>query len=74
MLSPVSSAWTLAVSKTAPEIDLYFDDNHHPSKEGSYLIACSRLRNAYWTLQAEGAADKVDGHSVEEETGIRSGR
>jgi hypothetical protein len=71
ILVPVSSAWTIT-RKTAPEINLYFDDNHHPSKEGSYLEACV----VYATLSPrspEGATSKVEGTSVEDATGTLLG-
>ena len=64
----VSDAWS-ATKRTVPEVNLYFDDNHHPSKEGSYLIACT----VYTTLAKhppEGAAARVEGTPVEEETGV----
>jgi|CZKC01.1.fsa_nt_gi hypothetical protein len=73
ILAPVSSAWELS-RKTAPEIDLYFADNHHPSKEGSYLIACT----VYATLtrhSPEGAAAKVEGTPVDDERGtVQAGK
>ncbi len=61
ILAPVSAAWAEAI-KTAPEINLYFDDNHHPSKEGSYLEACT----VYATLTNNspvGAPAKVEGNA-----------
>jgi hypothetical protein len=67
MLSPVSRAWRIT-NREAPEINLYFDDNHHPSKEGSYLLACV----VYVTItgcKPTGAAAKVEGPPVEEENG-----
>jgi len=68
ILAPVSTAWAITM-KTAPEINPYFPDNHHPSKEGSYLIACT----VYSTLthqSPKGAAIKVEGASVDDERGI----
>jgi hypothetical protein len=68
ILAPVSTAWAITI-KTAPEINPYFDDNHHPSKEGSYLIACT----IYATLtnqSPKGARIKVEGASVDDESGI----
>jgi hypothetical protein len=68
ILAPVSSAWAIT-RKTAPEVNLYFDDNHHPSKEGSYLEACA----VYVTIihrSPEGAAAKVEGALVEDASGI----
>ena len=62
ILAPVSEAWALTI-ETAPEINLYFDDNHHPSKEGSYLEACV----IYATLAGNspvGAPAKVEGTPV----------
>jgi hypothetical protein len=67
VLVPVSSAWALT-RKTAPEINLYFDDNHHPSKEGSYLEACA----IYATLTGNspvGAPTKVEGAPVADADG-----
>ena len=67
LLSHVSEAWFITRRK-APEIDLYFADNHHPSQEGSYLIACT----VYVTLthhSPEGAVAKVEGTPVDEESG-----
>jgi hypothetical protein len=73
ILCKVSDAWW-ATRRTVPEVNLYFDDNHHPSKEGSYLIACT----VYTTLAKhplEGAAAKVEGAPVVEETGaVQSGK
>ncbi|HEY4838329.1 MAG TPA: SGNH/GDSL hydrolase family protein [Candidatus Acidoferrales bacterium] len=68
ILCPVSAAWTSTV-KTAPEINLYFGDGHHPSHEGSYLVACT----VYAVLANHspvGAVAKVEGAQVEEENGI----
>jgi hypothetical protein len=68
ILAPVSSAWALTI-RTARDINPYFDDNHHPSKEGSYLEACT----VYATLTHRspiGAAIKVEGNSVDDERGI----
>ncbi len=68
ILAPVSTAWAIAI-KTASEIDPYFADNHHPSKEGSYLIACT----VYSTLthqSSKGAAIKVEGASIDDENGV----
>ena len=68
ILAPVSTAWAITI-KTAPEIDPYFADNHHPSKEGSYLEACT----VYATLtnqSPKGAAIKVEGASVDDESGL----
>ncbi len=68
ILAPVSSAWATA-RKIAPEINPYFDDNHHPSKEGSYLEACT----IYSTLigrSPEGTTAKVEGTLVEDATGV----
>jgi hypothetical protein len=68
ILAPVSSAWAIT-RKTAPEINLYFDDNHHPSKEGSYLEACT----TYATLTGRspvGTTSKVEGTLVEDATGV----
>jgi hypothetical protein len=67
ILAPVSTAWAITVN-TAPGINLYFGDNHHPSKEGSYLEACT----VYATLtrhSPEGAAAKVEGTPVEDADG-----
>jgi hypothetical protein len=67
VLVPVSAAWALTI-KTAPEINLYFDDNHHPSKEGSYLEACT----VYATLtnnSPAGAPAKVEGTPVADADG-----
>ncbi len=67
ILVPVSSAWSITI-KTAPEINLYLGDNHHPSHEGSYLIACT----VYATLARrppEGAAAKVEGTPVDDVRG-----
>jgi hypothetical protein len=67
ILAPVSAAWAEAI-KTAPEINLYFDDNHHPSKEGSYLEACT----VYATLTSNspvGAPAKVEGTPVADADG-----
>jgi hypothetical protein len=73
ILAPVSTSWALTM-KTASEIDPYFPDNHHPSKEGSYLIACT----VYATLTSQspkGAATKVEGAPVDDESGvIRTGK
>lgn len=41
-VSPVAQAFTLCAMKH-PEIELYADDEHHHSKEGSYLAACCWL-------------------------------
>lgn len=71
ILAPVSSAWAIT-GKAAPEINLYFDDNHHPSKEGSYLEACV----VYATLSLSslyGATAKVEGTTVEDATGTLLG-
>jgi hypothetical protein len=68
ILAPVSNAWGLA-KLTAPDIDLYFTDNHHPSKEGSYLIACT----VYATItqrSPEGAVARIAGASVDDQTGL----
>jgi hypothetical protein len=68
LLSHVSEAWFITRRK-APEIDLYFADNHHPSQEGSYLLACT----VYATLtkhSPEGAVAKVEGAPVDEESGM----
>ncbi len=43
-VSPVAQAFTLCAMKH-PEIELYADDEHHHSKEGSYLAACCWLYN-----------------------------
>jgi hypothetical protein len=67
ILVPLSAAWALT-RKTAPEISLYFDDNHHPSKEGSYLEACT----VYATLTGNspaGAPAKVEGTPVQDADG-----
>ena len=67
ILCPVSTAWT-STTRTAPEINLYFDDGHHPSHEGSYLVACT----VYAVLASHspiGATAKVEGAQVEEEDG-----
>jgi hypothetical protein len=67
ILAPVSTAWAIAI-KTAPETNPYFDDNHHPSKEGSYLEACT----VYATLTSNspaGAPAKVEGTPVEDADG-----
>ena len=67
ILCPVSAAWS-STTKTAPEINLYFDDGHHPSHEGSYLVACT----VYAVLASHspiGATAKVEGAQVEEEDG-----
>ncbi len=47
ILAPVSLAWAQAV-RTAPGVNLYFKDDHHPSEAGSYLEACA----LYATLTA----------------------
>jgi hypothetical protein len=68
ILCPVSAAWSWT-TKTAPEINLYFDDGHHPSHEGSYLVACT----VYAVLANHspvGAVARVEGAQVEEENGI----
>jgi hypothetical protein len=67
ILAAVSSAWAVT-RKTAPEINLYFDDNHHPSKEGSYLEACT-VYAAITHRSPEGAIAKVEGTPVEDATG-----
>jgi hypothetical protein len=67
ILAPVSTAWAITI-KTAPEINPYFDDNHHPSKEGSYLIACT-IYATLTTYSPEGARAKVEGTPVDEEDG-----
>lgn len=41
-VSPVAQAFTLCTTKH-PEIELYANDEHHHSKEGSYLAACCWL-------------------------------
>jgi hypothetical protein len=67
ILAPVSTAWAIAI-KTVPEINLYFDDNHHPSKEGSYLEACT----VYATLTGNspaGAPAKVEGTPIQDADG-----
>jgi hypothetical protein len=67
ILVPLSAAWALT-GKTAPEINLYFEDNHHPSKEGSYLEACTIY--ASLTRQSPaGAPAKVVGTPVEDSDG-----
>ncbi len=38
-VSPVGPAWAY-VRNNHPEIELYQEDGHHPSPEGSYLAAC----------------------------------
>jgi hypothetical protein len=71
ILAPVSAAWAITI-KTAPEINPYFDDNHHPSKEGSYLEACT----VYATLTANspaGAPARVEGTPVEDADGTLLG-
>jgi hypothetical protein len=67
ILAAVSSAWAVT-RRTAPEINLYFDDNHHPSKEGSYLEACT-VYAAITHRSPEGATAKVEGTPVEDATG-----
>lgn len=67
ILVPVSAAWASTI-KTEPEINLYFADNHHPSKEGSYLEACA----VYATLTSSspaGAPARIVGKSVEDADG-----
>jgi hypothetical protein len=67
ILAPVSAAWAITI-KIAPEINLYFDDNHHPSKEGSYLEACT----VYATLTSNspvGAPAKAEGTPVADADG-----
>jgi hypothetical protein len=67
ILCRVSDAWW-ATRRTVPEVNLYFEDNHHPSREGSYLVACT----VYRTLtehSPEGATGKVEGFPVDEERG-----
>jgi hypothetical protein len=73
ILAPVSNAWMLS-RMTEPEIDLYFADNHHPSKEGSYLTACT-VYAAITQHSPKGATTKIKGAPVEEERGIvRAGK
>jgi hypothetical protein len=68
ILVPVSNAWALT-KLTAPEVDLYFTDNHHPSKEGSYLMACT-VYAAITQHSPEGAATKIKGASIDDESGL----
>lgn len=67
ILAPVSAAWALTM-KTDSEINPYFDDNHHPSKDGSYLEACT----IYATLTGNspvGAPARVEGTPIENADG-----
>lgn len=65
--APVSLAWQ-RIRDAAPSINLYFNDDHHPSPEGSYLEACV----LYATLTGHspaGAISKISGVPVEEDEG-----
>jgi hypothetical protein len=67
ILAPVSVAWR-TTKLIEPEIDLYFADNHHPSKEGSYLTACT-VYAALTQHSPKGAAAKIRGTPIDNERG-----
>jgi hypothetical protein len=66
VLAPVSVAWTRLRKNLS--INLYFEDQHHPSTTGSYLEACV----LYATVTGKspvGAASSVTGTPIENDDG-----
>ena len=67
VVAPVSLAWK-RIRETAAGVNLYFADDHHPSAEGSYLLACV----LFTTLTGHnpvGAINTIKGTPVDEDEG-----
>ena len=67
LAAPVSLAWK-RIRENEPGINLYFKDDHHPSAEGSYLMACV-LYATLTRLSPVGATSAIKGTPVDEDEG-----
>lgn len=64
---PVSLAWQ-RIRQSEPSVNLYANDDHHPSVEGSYLIACVFYATLA-RLSPVGAVSAVKGTPIDEDEG-----
>lgn len=55
---PVGNVWK-EVRKNYPELDLYQDDEHHPTKLGSYVVACSFYSAIFRSTPLGGFASNI---------------
>jgi hypothetical protein len=63
-LVPAGLAWQ-RVRREDPSIDLYVKDGHHPSRAGSYLLACTLVKSLFPNSTRELPASVV-GHAIGE--------